>query len=95
MHGSNFTLSPKRTRLALLHVSKASLALSPAEVETHGKWSQGVSQAEHESLFFLWIGFQLHLSLDPACLLSRDTSISPRNVWLGAESPLAAAQAAV
>lgn len=46
---------------------KASPALSPAEVETCGKLSQGVSQAEHESLFFIWVGFHLHLSLDPAC----------------------------
>lgn len=63
MHRSDFTLSPKGTRLALLHLSKASLALSPAEVETHSK----LSQAEHESLFFLWVSFQLHLFLDPAC----------------------------
>lgn len=48
------------------HMSKASLALSPA-AETCGKLSQGVSQAEHESLFFLWAGFQLHLSPDIAC----------------------------
>lgn len=67
MHRSNFTLSPKGTRLPLLHVSKASPALSPAKVETHGKLSQGMSQAEHEALFFLWVGFQLLLSPDPAC----------------------------
>lgn len=86
LHRSDFTLSSKGT--GLLHMSKASLALSPAQVRTHGKLSQGASQAEHESVCPL--GWFSAVPLPRSCLPAGGTSIRA-----GIKSPSAAAHTAV